>query len=237
MQNELKSIAPGAVARARTLNVLALAGWFVTACVAGARGRLARRVARAPFVLLAFLAVPTAGFVVAYRASPAFRVLLNRVSLTQLVGAHAWRFVGLGFVRGWQKGALPAGFAIPEGFGDILAASGALALVPMLRKGTARREWLLVWNVFGLLDLVSAITLGVLYSEGPLGRLRRNVSTRPMVTFPVSLIPTFFVPLFMLFHALTFKRIAELPARVGVGCLPASRRPMRGGLSAELQIR
>jgi hypothetical protein len=33
-----------------------------------------------------------------------------------------------------------------------------------------------------------------------------------MVTFPVSLIPTFFVPLFLLLHALTFKRIANMPA-------------------------
>lgn len=33
-----------------------------------------------------------------------------------------------------------------------------------------------------------------------------------MVTFPVSLIPTFFVPLFLLLHALTFKRIADLRA-------------------------
>jgi hypothetical protein len=31
-----------------------------------------------------------------------------------------------------------------------------------------------------------------------------------MVTFPVSLIPTFFVPLFLLVHAVIFRRIARL---------------------------
>jgi len=35
-----------------------------------------------------------------------------------------------------------------------------------------------------------------------------------MVTFPVSLIPTLFVPLFLLFHTLTFKRIADVPAQL-----------------------
>jgi hypothetical protein len=59
---------------------------------------------------------------------------------------------------------------------------------------------------------MSAITMGVLYSNGPLGLLSApTVTTRLMVTFPVSLIPTFFVPLFLLMHALTFKKIARLP--------------------------
>ena len=53
--------------------------------------------------------------------------------------------------------------------------------------------------------------MGVLYSNGPLGVLSAGtVTTRLMVTFPVSLIPTFFVPLFLLLHALTFKRIVNL---------------------------
>jgi hypothetical protein len=108
---------------------------------------------------------------------------------------------------------LPTGFAIPEGFGDIIAAAGALALLPSLRRGTASRGWLLAWNTWGFVDLVSAITMGVLYSEGPLGILSAGtVTTRWMVTFPVSLIPTFFVPLFLLLHALTFKKIADVPA-------------------------
>jgi hypothetical protein len=54
--------------------------------------------------------------------------------------------------------------------------------------------------------------MGVLYSNGPLGLLSAGtVTTQLMVTFPVSLIPTFFVPLFLLLHALTFKKIARLP--------------------------
>jgi hypothetical protein len=197
--------------RTRNLTVLALAGWLAAACVAGVMGVFVEpdRV----LVLLGFIALPSAGFVAAYFTSASFRAFADGVSLTLLVGSHLWRFVGLGFVVAWMYGLLPAGFAIPEGFGDVLAAAGALALLPGLRRGTASRGWLLAWNTWGFVDLVSAITMGLLYSNGPLGILTAGgVSTRLMVTFPVSLIPTFFVPLFLLLHALTFKRIAHLGA-------------------------
>lgn len=196
---------------AQTLTILALVGWFAAAGIAGAMG-IINEPNRPPLVLLGFIAVPIVGFTLAYIGSASFRAFADGLSLPLLVGSHLWRFVGLGFVIAWLYGSLPAGFGIPEGFGDIIAASGALALLPALRKGTAARGWLLAWNVWGFVDLVSAITMGVLYSNGPLGLLSAGtVTTRLMVTFPVSLIPTFFVPLFLLLHTLTFKKIARLP--------------------------
>jgi len=198
----------------RNLTVVALAAWFAAACVAGVMGSI-NEPTRPPLVLLGFLVTPIVGFVIAYAAGASFRAFADGLSLPLLVGSHLWRFVGLGFVIAWLYGTLPAGFGIPEGFGDIIAAAGALALLPALRRGTAARGWLLAWNVWGFVDLVSAIIMGVLYSNGPLGLLSAGtVTTRLMVTFPVSLIPTFFVPLFLLVHALIFKRIAHLPNTV-----------------------
>jgi hypothetical protein len=202
---------PGpAVSRARVLAIFAVIVWFAAAIIAGIFGKM-NEPGQPPLLLGVFIAVPILGFVTAYLISASFRAFTKSISLTLIVGSHLWRFVGLGFVIGWLKGALPAGFAIPEGFGDIIAAAGALALLPKLRKGTASRGWLLAWNTFGFIDLVSAIVMGVLYSNGPLGILSAGtVTTKLMVTFPVSLIPTFFVPLFILLHALTFKRIADM---------------------------
>ncbi len=198
------------IALARTLTVLALIGWFAAACLGGLTG-IVNQPGRPPLPLLGFIALPILGFVTAYFVSASFRAFTNTISLTLLVGSHLWRFVGLGFVIGWLKGVLPAGFGVPAGFGDIIAALGVLALLPGLRKGMASRGWLLAWNTWGLLDLVLAITMGLLYSNSSLGVLSRGgVTTELMVTFPVSLIPTFFVPLFLLLHALTFKRIAAL---------------------------
>ncbi len=201
------------IAIARAVMILAIVAWFVTAFVAGLVDRV-NQPGRAPTVVLAFLVVPTAGLVLAYLASASFGRAADGVPLTLLVGSHLWRFVGVGFVAGWIVGALPAGFGIPEGFGDIVAATGALLLLPSLRRGTAPRGWLLAWNVWGLIDLLSAITTGLLYSESTLGVLGPGTpTTRLMTTFPMSLIPTFFVPLFIVMHVLTFKRIADEAAR------------------------
>ena len=196
---------------ARRFTIVVLLVWFATAFTVGALGRV-NQPGTLPTVLLGFLLGPTTLFVVAYFASQTFRAFTNGLSLTLLVGSHLWRFVGVGFVIAWLMGALPAGFGIPEGFGDIIAALGALLLIPKLRAGTASRGWLLAWNTFGLLDLISAIVVGSLYSEGAFGILSAGTpTTKLMVTFPVSLIPTFFVPLFILLHALTYRRIAALP--------------------------
>ena len=195
------------IAGARRLALLALLAWFGAAAGAGALG-LVNQPGRPPLALLLFLAVPALGFATAYKTSASFRAFTETIPLAVLVGSHLWRFVGLGFVLAWRAGALPAGFGIPEGFGDVLAAAGALALLPSIRRGRTPRGWLLAWNTFGLIDLLSAIAVGVLYSQGPLGLLGTPSSnTALMVTFPVSLIPTFFVPLFLLVHVLTFQRI------------------------------
>lgn len=156
------------------------------------------------------------------------------LSPTLLVGSHAWRFVGIGFLVGWLTGVLPAGFAIPVGLGDIAAAAWAVALVPGLRRGSASPKSFPAWNTFGFVDLVMAILLGIAYSNTPLGVLSPGtVTTRVMAMFPFSLIPTFVVPLFILLHVLTFKRIAD-GSLVRAGGGPSgggvSRRIRRGSL-------
>jgi hypothetical protein len=156
MENNVKN---KQVAVARTVTILAVVVWFAAAFMAGLAG-IVNQPGRPPLVLLGFVALPILGGVAVYVTSASFRAFTASLSLTWIVGSHLWRFVGAGFVIGWLQGALPAGFAIPEGFGDIIAALGALALVPMLRKGMAPRGWLLAWNVFGFIDLVSATRWG-----------------------------------------------------------------------------
>jgi hypothetical protein len=200
----------------RTVTVLALLVYLVAAILAGTTG-LVSRPGQPPLMLLAFIVIPIALGVAAYSLSPSLRAWTDRFSLTWLVGLHIWRFVGFGFVAAWMLGRLPGGFAIPEGLGDAAAAAGAVALLPSLRRGTVPRTWLLVWNTFGLIDLMSALIVGVLYSNTNLGVLGRGgVSTELMVTFPVSLIPTFLVPLFILLHLLTFARVARRQSTTGM---------------------
>ena len=197
------------IALAGRIGIVAVTLWFVAAFFAGLAGYI-NEPGVPPVVLGSFIVVPIIGFIAAYLISDSFRAFTHNINLTLLVGSHLWRFVGIGFVIGWLKGTLPAGFAVLAGFCDIIAAAGALILIPMIRKGTATRGLLLTWNIFGLLDLLYAVISGILYSNSSFGILSRGVTTKPMATFPVSMIPSFFVPLFILLHLLTFKRIANM---------------------------
>ena len=67
----------------------------------------------------------------------------------------------------------------------------------------------IVWNVLGSLDLVIAVSLGVLASATPVGVLAGDVTTRLMGQFPLSLIPTFFVPLLLIFHLISLIRVRK----------------------------
>ena len=66
-----------------------------------------------------------------------------------------------------------------------------------------------VWNVLGIVDLVLAVSLGVLASPTPVGILAGDVTTRLMAMFPLSLIPTFLVPLFLIFHLICLSRVRK----------------------------
>ena len=186
--------------------------WFFGALIGGAMG-IFNQPEAPPAPLGAFLLVPIGGFILAYAVSPQFRHALDQIPLWLITIAHLWRLVGLGFVIGTLIHVLPPQFGYPEGIGDVMAALFCVPLALAIRSNSHSprlRTAFVVWNVYGLIDLLSAISMGILYSNGPLGVLRSDLSTTLMVTFPVNLIPTFFVPLFILLHLLSIKRSKEL---------------------------
>ncbi len=109
------------------------------------------------------------------------------------------------FVILYLQGFLPGIFALPAGWGDF--AIGITApLVAWFWRRPYPRKMFVVWNVLGVLDLVTAVTLGVLASATPVGVLAGDVTTRLMGMFPLSLIPTFFVPLLIIGHLIALSR-------------------------------
>jgi len=103
---------------------------------------------------------------------------------------------------------LPAAFALPAGWVDF--AIGVTA--PLIAFGLSHRkispsQIFILWNILGILDLVMAVTLGILSSGTPLGLLAGEVTTQIMGQFPLSIIPTFLVPLFIIFHLVALARL------------------------------
>jgi hypothetical protein len=79
---------------------------------------------------------------------------------------HAGRLGGVFFLLLYADGRLSAPFAPAAGSGDIIVGALALFLAVLLAlRFDVHRSWLSLWNAFGLLDLVVAVSLGLLRRE------------------------------------------------------------------------
>lgn len=106
-------------------------------------------------VLLSFVAV---GLVTRLFVVPRLRSLHRNDALAALIVFHAFRFAGLSFlVPGVAAPSLPSAFAVPAGYGDLVATVLAVASVLAL---ISRASWAtgLAWvfNVWGTVDLLNA---------------------------------------------------------------------------------
>ncbi len=142
--------------------------------------------------------------------------------LSWLVGVQLYRVLGVIFLVLYASGKIPGAFALPAGIGDVL--TGLLA--PIVALGYARRQpgaerRVLAWNVFGLLDLVVAVTMGFLTSPSPFQLLSLDAPNQLITAFPLVTVPVFAVPLSVLLHLAS---LAKLRAASSRGALPPGVR-------------
>lgn len=167
--------------------------WLALATIAGATGVLARLPFPGPQLII--VGVTAAALIVSLTV---FRTWLDSVPLRWLVGINAARLVGVAFLVLAARGQLNPVFAARAGWGDIAVAIVAIPLVLF----TAPRSVLLIWNAAGLLDLVTAVATATFVSIKGL-----TPGLEPVLTLPLSLIPTFGVPLYIAVHVAIFRRL------------------------------
>jgi len=172
--------------------------WLIAALAAGRLLLLQRMPMPAVQGVLVAL---TALLVLAYRAWPAWRDWADALDLRLLVGLHLTRFVGFYFLILYQRGQLPYAFAVPGGIGDIAVATLALAVILAPLAPATRLHAISIWNVVGLIDI-----LLVVLTAGRLG-LAEPRSMRELTHLPLSLLPTFLVPLIIATHLLIYARV------------------------------
>jgi hypothetical protein len=133
---------------------------------------------------------------------PQFRSALLSVPLPALVGLNVGRLGGLFFLLLYADGRLSAPFAPAAGVGDMITGALAIPLAVMPALGfELRRTWLGIWNAFGALDLVLAVSLGLLSAPGtPFRVFTEGPGTQAMTTVPWVFIPAMLVPIFLLVH-------------------------------------
>jgi hypothetical protein len=195
---------------------LVLAAWLAAAVLAGAAGVWLLLPAPLIGVTLWLL---VAAVLIAWRRSPGLGRGLRDVDPRVLVLLHVTRLVGIELLALFQRGRLPFAFATPGGYGDVLAALGALLVaafcVPVRSAG--RRVALLLWNAYGLLELLLVVGIAFHFF------LADPEAVAPLRQLPLCLLPTFLVPILIVSHLVLFARFGPGPAGAGRG-LSASRR-------------
>lgn len=193
---------------------IGLSIWLLAALAAGLAGTFSR--GGPPVPLAAFAGLPVLAFLAALAASATFRRAVRSLDLRVLTAVQTTRLVGGVFVVLWALGKLPAGFALPAGIGDLLVGATAplVARFVVPRLPAARRLYV-AWTAFGIADLVVAVSSGVLHSASPIGILAGPLTTAMMGTLPMSIIPTFLVPLAVILHVASLQVAFAGPAAGG----------------------
>ena len=197
-----------------SLLMLALTVWFVLVNGFGAAGAFQTTDrSRPPTALGIAVLSPLALFLFVWLVVPRVRAYLAQVDLQVLTILQTWRVAGATFLVLWGAGALSGSMALPAGIGDIIV--GATA--PVVAAGVVprlpfTRRLLVFWTLFGMLDLVVAVSMGVLNSPSRFGILANastlaSPSTDVLGSLPMALIPCFFVPLTMMLHVATLIRL------------------------------
>ncbi len=161
-----QSSQPKWLAASGTTSVVAvvLAAWFVLIVLLGASGEFVTPPGVLPLPIAIGVTAPVLVFLGAYWMSRQFREFVLTADLRFVAGIQAWRAAGFGFLALYAYGVLPGVFALPAGLGDIAIGVTApwIVLALIRRPGFAASKTFVGWNLFGLLDLVDAISTGAL---------------------------------------------------------------------------
>jgi hypothetical protein len=155
---------------------------------------------RLVFGISVFMSLVSSGVVAKLYVWPRLRTMAREDALVPLVAPHMFlRFIGLGFlVPGVVSPSLPAAFAVPAAYGDLVA--GILAIIATVALAT-RASWAIgaawLFNVWGTADLLFA------FYQGP------RLQIEPGEFGAAFFIPTAVVPVLLVTHGLIFRLLVR----------------------------
>jgi hypothetical protein len=171
--------------------------WFVFAWSASALHLFQNNANRIGLAVAFAAGTPIVVFSLWFAASQNFRRFALSLNPKILTSAQSWRIIGFTFLLLEAHSVLPAVFAFPAGYGDMFIGVTA-SYVAWKLADPAHRNYFILWQLLGILDLVIAVGVGTTAAfidpQGP--------PMLPMTVLPLSLIPTFLVPLFMILHVI-----------------------------------
>ncbi|MFZ0662710.1 MAG: hypothetical protein WAM66_08465 [Acidobacteriaceae bacterium] len=155
--------------------------------------------------------LPILVFAIWFWSSSHFREFALSLNPVVLTAVHTWRIGGITFILLMAMGLLPAPFALPAGLGDFAIGVTAPFVAYALSRKALPSKAFVAWHYAGIADLVVAVTTGVLSSiTGAEIVAAHGTTTRIMGLLPMSLIPTFAVPLLLILHIICLAQIRQI---------------------------
>ena len=177
-----------------------LAGWALTSTVLAYRGCFQPSTAGSFPPVGTNLIVVLLLLAASLLFSGSLRSLLTRQ--TSLIRLHVWRLEGFVFLILMLLGKMPALWALPAGIGDILTGLAALWVARNFDAPNGKRR-AIIWNIFGMVDLIVAVALGVTTNPGAAQIFHTTPTPELLTYFPLALVPTFLVPLAFTLHVIS----------------------------------
>jgi hypothetical protein len=172
-----------------------VAAWFIFALSASALHLFKTDPDVPPLAMGLAVLIPLVVFLLWFATSAGFREFALSLNPGVLTFVQSWRIAGVAFLALYTVGLLPGVFALPAGWGDIVI--GATAPLAALKLTNFNRQrGFIFWQILGIFDLVTAVAVGTTARWiSP-----NEVGTGLMTVLPLSLIPTFAVPLLTMLH-------------------------------------
>lgn len=209
--------APSRYTTAAVLSVTLFAWLAIAQYLGSANVYFATSDSAVPTLLLA-LAIPLMIAAAGLWLSGSIASLVAAIPLPWIVAAQVYRVGGGIFLVLWADGRLPWQFALPAGIGDVM--TGGLAVVVaarLARNAAGARSAVYAWCLFGIADLVVAVTMGAMTSPGRLHLLAFEAPNLLITSWPLVMIPTFAVPLALMLHGIVLWRLRKETASKLVG--------------------
>jgi hypothetical protein len=195
--------------------VIVLAGWFALAVMLALLGVYHGATGRIPTIQFGIAIPILLGCLLIWRWQAVSR-LIDVVPRQWVIAIQVFRVEGVTFLVLFAAHLLPGLFALPAGLGDM--AVGLLAATIGIRASRGwqfRARTVLRWNLWGITDLLVALTTAFLTAPSAFQMFAFDRPNELISMFPLVLIPTFLVPLAILLHIVSLIQLGRASAHVG----------------------
>jgi hypothetical protein len=184
---------------ANRIVIILLLLWFINAFLLGFSGKISELTPPLPQIIIFVLVII---LLLIFNIVQTLKNWILSINIKYLIGIHLSRFIGIYFLILYSRDLLPYDFAVKGGMGDIFIAVTALLLIIFIsRENTIRDKLYLVWNTLGFIDI-----LFVVLTAARIG-MKNPVEISELFKLPLSLLPTFLVPIIIVTHIMIFIRL------------------------------